>query len=121
MYRLYANVIEVFEANFYRRKAKIVDRTIFKCFSVFEHHIPIALHRDAPDCATSKPGTLQFRQSGFACHQAAYTCRIAEHLIERDGHEIGMPLAQVKAIRGDKGCTVYKYIPVPGMGFFNPL
>ena len=53
-----------------------------------------ALHGGEVDGAAGEPGPVQRRQRVVADQQAADAGRVAEHLVERDGDEVGLPRAR---------------------------
>ena len=52
--------------------------------------------------------------------QASYPCGIAKDLVEGDGDEIGMALAKIQAVGGNKRGAVQHHIPAFLLGLIYP-
>ncbi len=88
---LHADAHEVSEPDLHCREGEVVDGAILEGDLAFGEHVAITMYAGAPDRAPAKPGAAQSGQGSFARQQAADTRGVAEQLIERDRHKIGLP------------------------------
>src|SRR5947209_4466545 len=114
------------EPNLHRWNGEVVECTIFKPLLIglqvkSRSCILRGENGSKDDRPTSKPGTLQFRQSVFAGEQAACTGGIAKDFIKRERDKVRMPSGEIQAIGGCEGGAIDKDIPAPCMSFFNPF
>ena len=67
------------------------------------------------DRAACEPRSAQLRQCRLAHDQRAGSCRVSEHLVERDRHVVWPPAAQVQRIGRHECRRVEQYVPAPAL------
>jgi len=68
--------------------------------------------------ACNPPLALQCR---FAGEQRPHARGVAEHLVERERHEVGMPAREVQAVHRNEGRRVEQDVPAAGLCPRDPL
>ena len=81
----------------------------------------VGLDRGHVDGPAGEPGTVEPGQGRLAGHERPHARGVAEHLVEGEGHEVGVPAAQVEAVRGHEGGGVEQHVAAPGLRLRDPL
>jgi hypothetical protein len=83
--------------------------------------VPLALDEGGDDRAAREPGPLELGQDVATGEQAADAGRPAEHLVEGQGDEVGVPATEVEPVGGDVGGGVEEHVPAVGVRLLDPL
>lgn len=107
-----ADGFDVAQAEIDGRQAQVVDGAVLEGRdSVFQVVPALTLDRHDADGAAGEPGTAQPRQHLSPHDQCADAGRIAEDLVERQRHQVGLDHAQVESIGGHESRTVQQDVP----------
>jgi hypothetical protein len=82
--------------------------------------VPLALHEGGDDRAAREPGPLELGERVAAGEQGADAGRPAEHLVEGERDEVGVPTGEVEPIAGDVGGGVEQHVPTLGVRLVDP-
>jgi len=97
------------------RDVEIVDRAVLKARFARRQEVAVTLHRRDRDRAAGIPGAPQPRQRRFARQQAPCAGRVAEHLVEREGHEVRQPARQVQPVGRCERRGIHQHVPAQGL------
>jgi hypothetical protein len=97
------------------RNVEVVHRAILERRLVWGAIEAVALHAGNLDGAAGKPRASQTGRRGAPQQQRANAGGVAEHLVERQGHHVGVPAREVEPVGGDKRRRVEQHVPSGGL------
>jgi hypothetical protein len=118
--RLEPDPLEVAQADLDRGQVEEVEGAVLEVGGTRRRLVPLALDEGGDDRAAREPGSLELGERVAAGEQAADAGRPAEHLVEGEGDEIGMPAEEVEPAGGDVGGRVEQDVPAVVMGLLDP-
>ena len=119
--RRHADGREVLEADGDGRQAEVVERAVLEPGGPRRQPVPVLrLHRGERDGAPREPRPPQLGELLAAGDQAADSGRVAEELVERDGHEIRLEDLEIHGIGGRVGGAVEQDVPAELMRLVHP-
>ena len=119
--RVDADPLDVAQADLDRRDAEVVDRAVLEQRVAGERHDHVALDVRGDHRAAAEPGALQPLERLAPREQRAEAGRVAEHLVEGDRDEVGLPRRQVEPARRHERGAVDDHVPAPLLGRRDPL
>ena len=88
-----ADVLQEAQADVHRGEAAEVHRAVFERGSAVGRVVTVGADRRHRDRAAGEPRAAQFRERGPPGEERADARRVAEHLVERQHDEVGVPAA----------------------------
>ena len=119
--RLNADALEEVQADLDRRQVQVVDRAVLEMGCAWRRLEPLTLHERGDDRPAREPRPLELRQCVSPREQAADARWPAEHLVERNRHEVRMPATEVKPVRRYVRGGVQQHIPAVRLRLPDPF
>ena len=109
--RLDADPLEEAQADLDRGQVEVVDGAVLEVRRAGRGLVPLALDEGGDDRAAGEPGPLELGERVAAREQAADAGRLAEHLVEGERDEVGVPAGEVEPVGRHVGGGVEQHVP----------
>ena len=115
----HAHALQMLQTDFHGWNAEVVQRAVFETGFARRQHVQAPLQGGEVDGAAAEPRAAQRGQRCVAHQQATHAGGVAEHLVERQGHEIGPVHLQVQPVGGHESGGVHQHLPAVGLGLVD--
>ena len=119
--RLDPDPAEVAQADLDRGQVEEVDGAVLEVGGAGGGLVPLALDEGGDDRAAGEPGPFELGERVAAGEQATDAGRPAEHLVEGERDEVGMPAGEVEPVGGDVGGGVEQDVPAVCVSLLDPV
>ena len=119
--RLDTDPVEEAQADLDGGEVEVVDGAVFEVRRARGRLVVLALDERRDDRSAREPRPLEFGERLSPGEQTTHTGGPAEHLVERERDEVGMPSVQVEPVGRDVRGGVEQHVPAVRLGLLDPF